>query len=105
MVVTEGSLDGGPPLDAWSMRVRQLVSDGARWIIFDAAAIDSFVDCGHGAMVHVADLLRRAGGGAIVLRLDARERITFKLLKIEHFFLFAETPQEALAIAVREDGR
>ncbi|MCC7508745.1 MAG: anti-sigma factor antagonist [Planctomycetes bacterium] len=103
--MTEGSLDGGPPLDAWSTRVRQLVGDGARWIVFDAAAIDSFVDCGHGALVQVADLLRQAGGGAILMRLSTRQRTIFKLLAIEHYFSFAETPEDALAIAGLVDGR
>ncbi|MCB9895858.1 MAG: hypothetical protein H6839_15535 [Planctomycetes bacterium] len=98
-LLTEGHLDAGPPLKAWEDRVGQLVTDGARWIIFDTRKIKTYVDLGHGALVKFADRLRKANGGAILLALDERNRITFKLLKLEHFFHFADTMEEALAIA------
>ncbi|MBZ0136231.1 MAG: hypothetical protein K8I27_07655 [Planctomycetes bacterium] len=98
-LLTEGHLDAGPPLTAWENHVRKLISDGARWIIFDAHRIRSFVDLGHGAMVVLSDRLRKAGGGAILLQLSKRERTTFEMLKIDAMFNFAETMDEALAIA------
>lgn len=98
-ILTEGHLDAGPPLKAWENRVEEVISGGARWIIFDTRKIITYVDLGHGAMVKEAGKLRDAGGGAILLGMDERNRITFKLLTIEHFFHFVETMEEALAIA------
>lgn len=98
-ILTEGHLDGGPPLQKWSDDVQRVIEGDAHWIIFDARKIKTYVDLGHGALVKIADDLRRAGGGAILLGMDERNRMTFKLLTIEHFFHFTETMEEALAIA------
>jgi anti-anti-sigma regulatory factor len=98
-VVTEGHLDAGPSLAAWKERVEKLIADGARWIIFDTRQIQSYVDLGHGTLVYLSDKLQQAGGGAILLAMNARERMVFGMLKIEGFFRFAETLEEALAIA------
>jgi anti-anti-sigma regulatory factor len=98
-ILAEGHLDIGPPLDAFMSRVREAIIDGAQWMIFDARKIKTYVDCGHGAMVTLSELLQQAGGGAIMLQMDAKNRITFKLLGIEGFFHFVESMDEALAIA------
>jgi anti-anti-sigma regulatory factor len=98
-ILAEGHLDLGPPLDAFTARVREAIIDGARWMIFDARTIKTYVDCGHGAMVSLSDSLQQAGGGAIMLQMDARNRMIFKMLTIEHFFHFAESMEQALAIA------
>jgi anti-anti-sigma regulatory factor len=98
-ILAEGSLDLGPPLEAFVARVRQAVDAGARWMVFDARRIRTYLDCGHGAMVDLADRLRRAGGGAILLRMDTKNRATFGVLGIEHYFRFVESMEEALTIA------
>jgi anti-anti-sigma regulatory factor len=104
-ILAEGHLDIGPPLDAFIARVREAIAAGARWMIFDARKIKTYVDCGHGAMVGLSDDLLQAGGGAIILQMDAKNRMTFKLLSIEHFFRWADTMEEALAIARGEASR
>lgn len=98
-IVTEGHLDAGPPLRAWEDQVQTVIDNGTRWIIFDVRSIKTYVDCGHGAMMKFASLLRSAGGGAVLLRMDKRNRIAFQLLGMEHFFHFAEVMDEALAVA------
>ena len=98
-VLAEGALDMGPPLTAFTERVREAINEGARWVIFDTRKITSFLDLGHGALVNLSDALQQAGGGAILLQLNARERMIFQMLKIESMFHFAETMDEALAIA------
>ncbi|MCA8914149.1 MAG: hypothetical protein KDB90_01955 [Planctomycetes bacterium] len=98
-VLTEGHLDAGPPLMAWETHIKKLIDDGARWIIFDTRKIKTYVDLGHGALVMLSGRLRDAGGGAILLAMDKRNRFTFELLKIDAMFHFAETMDEALTIA------
>lgn len=102
-ILAEGHLDIGPPLDAFMSRVREAITNGARWMIFDTRKIKTYVDCGHGAMVALADNLQQAGGGAILLAMDRKNRITFDILSISHFFHFAESMEEALAIARGSD--
>jgi anti-anti-sigma regulatory factor len=99
-----GYLDIGPPLDAFTARVKQAIADGARWMIFDCRKIVSYVDCGHGALVQLSDALQGAGGGAILLAMDARNRMVFQMLKLEHFFHFAQDFDEALTIARGNPG-
>jgi anti-anti-sigma regulatory factor len=98
-MLAEGHLDIGPPLKAFEDRVKQAIKDGARWMIFDVCKIKTYVDYGHGALVHLSGELRKAGGGAILMAMDKKNRVTSKILSIEHFFHFAETMDEALAIA------
>lgn len=99
LVEVEGALDGGPTLAAFQSQVGGAIDSGARWIILDTRRITSFLDQGHGAVVALADQAQKAGGGLILLGLNVRERRIFKMLKIEHYFQFAETIEEALAIA------
>jgi anti-anti-sigma regulatory factor len=98
-MLVEGHLDIGPPLDAFVARVKQAIADGARWMIFDTRKIKTYVDYGHSTLVHLSGELKNAGGGAILLAMGKKNRITFRILQIEHFFHFVETMDEALAIA------
>jgi hypothetical protein len=104
-ILAEGHLDIGPPLDAFVARVREAIAAGARWKIFDARKIKTYVDCGFGAMVGLSDDLTQAGGGAIMLQMDAKNRMIFNMLKIEPMFHFAESMEQALAIARGADAR
>lgn len=99
LIAVEGALDGGDTLEAFEAQVESVIDRGARWIVLDVARITSFVDLGHGSVVKLSSLARKAGGGLILLGLSARERIVFDLLKISHFFHFAGTDEEAMAIA------
>ena len=98
-ILTDGHLDAGPPLKAWEARVQQVIEQGARWIIFDTRKIKTYVDLGHGALVKFAGQLRGSGGGAILLAMDERNRNTFRILGIEHFFVFADSMEQALTAA------